>query len=83
MKRVLGAIAARMAGSMAAGAACSLADGPFPIGDLIGVIIAGVGTAWSISDLAQINKTLPRDLTATLNAAIEDCRNSCRKAAVK
>lgn len=83
LKRVLGAVAARMAGSLAAGAVCSIADGPFPIGDLIGVVIAGVGTVWSISDLAQVDKSLPRDLTAALNAAINDCRASCRKAAAK
>ena len=80
---VVGAVASRMAATLAAGTVCAVADGPFPFGDLIALAIAGIGTAWSASDLAEANSTLPQNLEQTLNDVITECQASCRQAVLK
>ena len=47
LRTVLGKIVARLAASYRGGTACAAADGPFPIGDIIGVVMAAGGTVWS------------------------------------
>ena len=80
---VIGAVASRMAATLAAGAVCAVADGPFPFGDLAALVIAGIGTAWSASDLAEAKSTLPQNLERTLNDVITECQASCRQAVLK
>ena len=81
MRVVLGAVIGRLAKSYGGGAACAVADGPLPIGDIIGLALAAGGTVWSISDLCQAQKQLPRELSEILYQSIHDCRESCRKLA--
>ena len=80
LRSVLGAIVAKLASAYGSGAACAVADGPFPIGDLIGVALAVGGTIWSISDLCRVQEQLPRELSEILYQSIHDCRDACRKA---
>ena len=80
LNSVLGAIAARLSAAYGGGAACAVADGPLPIGDIIGLALAAGGTIWSISDLCEVQKQLPRELSQVLHRSIRDCRESCRKA---
>ena len=53
MRVVPGAVIGRLAKSCGGGAACAVADGPLPIGDIIGVVLAVVRTVCSISDLRE------------------------------
>ena len=80
---VIGAVASRMAATLTAGAVCAVADGPFPFGDLIALVVAGVGTAWSASDLAEAKSTLPQNLERTLNDVITDWQAACRQAVLQ
>ena len=80
LKSVLGAIAVRLSSAYGGGAACAAADGPLPIGDVIGLALAVGGTAWSISDICEARKQLPRELSDVLYQSIRECRESCRKA---
>ena len=81
LRSVLGAIVGKLASAYGSGAACAAADGPLPIGDIIGLALAAGGTVWSISDLCQAQKQLSRELSEILYQSIHDCRDACRKLA--
>ena len=79
----LGGIVARLSAAFGSGAACAAADGPFPFGDAVAVVLAAGGTAWSSYDLYQAQKQLPAELTALLKQAISDCQAACRREVLK
>ena len=79
----LGGIVARLSATFGSGAACAAADGPFPFGDAVAVVLAAGGTAWSSYDLYEARKHLPVELTAMLKQAIRDCQAACRGEALK
>lgn len=79
----LGGIVARLLAAFGSGAACAAADGPFPFGDAIAVVLAAGGTAWSGYDLYEARKQLPAELTALLQAVIRDLQEACRGEAIK
>ena len=80
---VLGAISSRLAAAYGTGAACAVADGPFPIGDTIAVLLATGGTAWCAYDLWQAKSQLHSELTAVLLQSIDNCREASRKVALE
>ena len=73
ISRVLGGVAARMAGSATVGAGAALADGPLPIMDILGGILVAGTTAWSAYEVYQATKTLPAELEKTLRSVVDDC----------
>ena len=77
--RILGKAAARQAGTMAAGAGAAVADGPLPIGDIIGGIAVVGCTAWTTWDVYKATKILPEKLVHTLYGAVDDCERQCRE----
>ena len=79
----LGGIVARLSATFGSGAACAAADGPFPFGDAIAVVLAAGGTAWSGYDLWKAREKLPAELTALLKQVISDCQAACRREALK
>ena len=79
----LGSIVARLSATFGSGAACAAADGPFPFGDAVAVVLAAGGTAWSGYDLYEARKRLPAELTALLKQVISDCQEACRKGAFR
>ena len=79
----LGSIVARLSAAFGSGSACAAADGPFPFGDAVAVVLAAGGTAWSSYDLYQARKHLPEELTARLQAVIRDLQEACRGEALK
>ena len=79
----LGGIVARLSATFGSGAACAAADGPFPFGDAVAVVLAAGGTAWSSYDLYEARKHLPAELTALLKQVISDCQEACRREALK
>lgn len=79
----LGGIVARLSATFGGGAACAAADGPFPFGDAVAVVLAAGGTAWSGYDLYEARKQLPAELTALLKQVISDCQTACRREALK
>ena len=79
----LGGVVARLTATFGSGATCAAADGPFPFGDAVAVLLATGGTAWSGYDLYQARKQLPAELTALLKQAINDCQAACRTEVLK
>ena len=75
----LGGIVTRLSATFGSGAACAVADGPFPFGDAVAVVLAAGGTAWSSYDLYEARKQLPAELTALLKQVISDCQAACRR----
>lgn len=76
---VTASLSARLAASCGIGAATALADGPFPFGDAVGVVLAAGGTAWCLIDLKQICAQLPMELTAALHQDILEFHEACRR----
>ena len=79
----LGSIVARLSATFGSGAACAAADGPFPFGDAVAVVLAAGGTAWSSYDLYEARKQLPAELEGMLKQAIYDCQAACRAEVLK
>ena len=79
----LGGIVARLSATFGSGAVCVAADGPFPFGDAVAVVLAAGGTAWSSYDLYQARKHLPAELTALLKQIFSDYQAACRMEALK
>ena len=79
LRTVLNAIVRKLSVSYGGGAVCALADGPFPIGDAFGVILAAGGTLLSCYDLYTVSRNYPEELTAILQQAVDDYWSSCRK----
>ena len=79
----LGGIVARLSAAFGGGAACAAADGPFPFGDAVAVVLAAGGTVWSGYDLWKAREQLPVELTAILKQAIHDCQAACRAEVLK
>ena len=72
-------LSARLAASCGIGTAAALADGPFPFGDAVGVVLAAGGTAWCLIDLKQNCAQLPWELTAALHQDILAFHETCRR----
>ena len=83
LSTVLGKIVARLAVSYRGGTACAAADGPFPIGDIIGVVMAAGGTVWSAYDLYKVKTQLGPDLKNLLQQSVQECQTACRMEALK
>ena len=79
----LGGIVARLSATFGSGAACAAADGPFPFGDAVAVVLAAGGTAWSGYDLWKAREQLPAELEGMLKKAIHDCQAACRAEVLK
>jgi len=79
----LGGIVARLSATFGSGAACATADGPFPFGDAVAVVLAAGGTAWSSYDLYEARKHLTAELTALLKQVISDLQEACREGAFR
>ena len=79
----LGGIVARLSATFGGGAACAAADGPFPFGDAVAIVLAAGGTALSSYDLYEARKRLPVELTTLLKQVIRDCQEACRKGAFR
>ena len=79
----LGGIVARLSATFGSSAACASADGPFPFGDAVAIVLAAGGTAWSSYDLYEARKRLPDELTAQLKQVISDCQAACRREVLK
>ena len=75
---VIGPIAGKIAAKFGTGATLAAADGPLPIGDTIGVILAVGGSAWSVHDLLALRRDLPGAISAALRQAIQEYWKQCR-----
>ena len=83
LRTVLGSIIARLTKSYEGGAVLAAADGPLPIGDIIGVVMAAGGTVWSVYDLYKAKTQLGPELKTLLQQSVQECQAACRMEALK
>ena len=83
MRSVLGGVTGRLSSVLGSGAALAIADGPLPVGDMLGVALAVGGTALSIHDLKTVQSQLPGALTEALRHSVEEYRVSARMEAAR
>lgn len=71
--KILGKTAARMTGSIVFGAGAVVADGPIPIGDVVGGVAVLGSTCWTAYDIWQATKVLPKELGKALFTVTNEC----------
>jgi len=74
-KKVLGSIASKASKTVLSSSIAAAADGPLPIGDIIGVVLAVGGAAWTAYDLYEAQYVMKNEVTATLQNAIREYRH--------
>lgn len=79
IKVVVGWIAARMVSSAGTATVMAAADGPLPIGDIVGAGLMVLSTAWAGYDLYQVTYTLPEQMRTELINTIETTRKEVKK----
>ncbi len=67
-------ISGKLAGSASAGVICAAADGPIPIGDVFGAIIAAGGTIWTAWDIWDVSHIMPKKLASELKSGIASAK---------
>ena len=76
-------IIARLAATASTAAVCAAADGPLPVGDIIGAAL-GIGSlAWCAYDLYQISQVMPKEVHAALTKMVCDYQSNSRKQALE
>ena len=83
LKTVLGTTITRLTAVCSGGAAFAAADGPFPFGDAVAVVLAAGGAAWSGYDLWKAQTQLHEELTVLLQTAIQNCQDACLREAFR
>ena len=79
--KVLAHFAPKLASSWGMLGTCAVADGPLPIGDVVGAGLAIGCTAWCCNDIRKAYKALPGELSAALKTAISATIAQCRQEA--
>ena len=79
--RILTRLTPKLVSSWGLFGTMATADGPLPIGDVIGAGLAIGGTAWCCMDLCKAYKALPDELSEALRTAISATVAQCRQEA--
>lgn len=74
--RVLAGAAARLSASAASAAGCALADGPLPIGDIVGVGFVVVGLGWTAYDIYEAVQGLPDEIRRSVGRELDQTRTA-------
>ena len=72
---------AKIGASATAGAAAAVADGPLPIGDIIGAVITVAVLSWTAYDIYDVTKTMPDAMRTEIRGEIEKTRAALEEAA--
>jgi hypothetical protein len=83
LKRVLAAVVNKLAQTAGTAIACSAADGPLPVGDMIGAAVLVGGGIWTAYDLYQARKVLPDKLRTSLNEAVDNFYSTLRRQSIE
>lgn len=74
LKKVCSGVVAKVCSSASIAAISAAADGPLPIGDIVGAAVVVVTTIWTGYDIYQITKVLPREMETSLIQGVETLR---------
>lgn len=83
VSRILGKAAGKLIAAGGGGAACAVADGPLPIGDIAGAALAAGGAVWTAWDIYQAKKVIPREMRTTLEGSVRKCRSDLNARALE
>ena len=75
--RLLGNAVARQVAALGAGAGAAIVDGPLPVGDIIGGVIALGGLGFAVRDIYRATKVLPAELRKALTETTDACEKEC------
>lgn len=79
----LGGVAKKLASTATAAVGAAVADGPLPIGDIVGGCVTVVGLGWVAYDIYKVCKTMPQEMREGIQNAIDATRESLRKTAIE
>ena len=75
----LSSVAVKMGTTATSAAVSAVADGPLPIGDVIGGVITIGGLTWTAIDIYKVTKTMPEELESGILDAIKVSRASLER----
>ena len=75
----LSSVAVKMGTTATSAAVSAVADGPLPIGDVIGGVITIGGLTWTAIDIYKVTKTMPEELESGILDAIKESRASLER----
>lgn len=75
--RLLERAVVRQVAALGTGAAAAIVDGPLPIGDAIGGLIAIGGLGFAAHDIYKATKVLPTELRKALTETTDACEKEC------
>lgn len=75
----------RICASLGIGGICAAADGPLPVGDIAGAVLAVGGLAWTAWDVYDVSRIMPEKLKSELYSNISSAKmklveESCERA---
>ena len=68
--------------SLTAGGVAAVVDGPLPIADIVGGVIAVAGLSWSAYEIYDVTKTMPEEMNAKIREAIMQTRTALEENAL-
>ena len=78
IKKATVALVGKLATSWGTAGIFAVCDGPIPIGDIIGAVVAAGGTLWTIKDLYDIQKTLPDELQTSMKQKLDEIQEQLK-----
>ncbi len=77
VSRLLGRAVVRQVAALGTGAVAAIVDGPLPVGDIIGGLIAIGGLGFAAHDIYNATKVLPMELRKALTETTDACEKEC------
>lgn len=81
--RSLSSSVAKIGASATTGAACAVADGPLPIGDVVGGVITVAGLAWTAYDIYKVTKSMPDEMQTKIESGIVKMKSALANTALE
>ncbi len=82
IKKATVSVVGKLATTFSAGAFPAIIDGPLPIGDIIGAIIAAGGLTWTAVDIYNVSRKLPRELENAMTDMVCDLEKKSKNEAM-
>ena len=79
---VLSSVSTKLGTTAVAAAGSSVADGPLPIGDIVGGVIAIGGLTWTAYDIYKVTKTMPDEMKGGMMKAINESREALMRTGI-
>lgn len=79
----LAPIAAKLVSTAGTATVSAVADGPLPIGDIIGGVVAIGGTVWTAYDIYRVTEAMPKEMEDGITKSIDEFQRSLTTAALE